>query len=250
MSLEHPQSIVHHAIRLERKIVRSLKRATSARSLLLGKKKSTIANKSYDSNEEEPTIMINILRQKEEHHSKNLQIQSSHSKKDSSIAFENLFSDRETLSKALHSFNSSIFSLDMPDDLDLEYRTVKSEEEISHEPSFDNGVCFIHFFVANHPLSEAIDRQMELLARNVYSGSTFCRIEKARPCSLADKLNIISQKVTPAQPLVIALKDGKLIDRIFEFTTPNCIELAHWVSTIELVLNDPFYKSERSELER
>lgn len=90
-------------------------------------------------------------------------------------------------------------------------------------------VNFVHFFIKGSKLSEAIDKQMERL-EETHPLCRFTRIDASLAPYIAARLHATSDR-----PTVVALKNGKLVNRLSDFTTDDCSELQNWVYAIELL---------------
>ena len=101
-----------------------------------------------------------------------------------------------------------------------------SEIIFDHSP---DEVVFVHFLVKSSPISEAIDQQMRTLEA-IYPQYRYARIEASKAPHLVGRLGAESDK-----PTVAAFKDGKLLNRISDFSCNNCSELKNWVFAIGLI---------------
>ncbi len=89
-------------------------------------------------------------------------------------------------------------------------------------------VTFVHFFMNDSEISQDIDMQLERL-EGIHPLCRFARIDSSMAPYITRRLNIQSDK-----PTVVALKNGKLVNRISDFTE-DCSELENWVYAIELM---------------
>ena len=199
MSTE-PQSIVHQILRLERKLVKAV---------------SSIARRRQDARR---------TRELSKSHHGSLQ----------KVEMEDDFTEvTESTGR-----DSALFSLPGFSDhssASLESARIgQSADQSERLPDiiFDHSpdeVVFVHFFVKNSPMSEAIDQQLKSL-EVLYPQYRYARIEASRAPHIVTRLGAETQK-----PTVAAFKDGKLLNRISDFSCTNCSELKNWVFAIGLL---------------
>jgi hypothetical protein len=112
--------------------------------------------------------------------------------------------------------------------VDLEYRTIDQNEFLKECIMNDNVSFFVHFFVENSPVTEAIDKQMEQIR-----GQSLCRclrIDARLAPLMTAKLRISNET-----PTVVALKNGSMVNRISDCWSNDCEDLQKWAFTIELL---------------
>ena len=200
MSAE-PQSIIHQILRLERKLVKAV---------------SSIS-----------------CRRQEARRTREI------TKNHGSLHKVEVADDYTEISESTHR-DSSLLSLQASSD--------HSSESFAYSPSLESGgnnhserlpeimldhspddVVFVHFFIKNSPISEAIEQQMTTLEA-IYPQYRYARIEASMAPQIVSQLGGETQK-----PTVAAFKDGKLLNRISDFSCNNCSELKNWVFAIGLI---------------
>lgn len=260
-----PQSIIHQAVRLERKIVRTVKKTASVRSLLKRKDKTTKNTKQEIEKhvDDQEGGSECCQRQPDRRQAMRLAMgkaMSSRSllnRKDNNVnkkggglncppvdfisfpeSEDEEYDDKwETTSSTQNlsvedgTFNSSVLSFGdfSMTEHDLEYRTVE-RDEILMVNCFRSGTCFIHFFDTENETSSAIDQEMKKLAASIQSTSVYVRIHKSNAPCLADRLHSTDIDV----PTVVALKNGEEVGRVSEFQSLECVDWAEWVSSLEM----------------
>lgn len=110
-------------------------------------------------------------------------------------------------------------------------RTLDQNEffsDVMTAPSCDE-VVFVHFYVEGSHVSEAIDHQIRKESKN-HPLSKFVRIEASTAPFVARRLGSNFDR-----PSMVALKDGKLINRITDFESDDCSEIKMWLDSVELL---------------
>jgi len=127
-------------------------------------------------------------------------------------------------SSCTHHSHSSLASLDSINTMNQnEFMTDVMIEHATDE------VAFVHFFIEGSKVSEAIDEQMQKLEQR-HPSCKFARIDVAMAPYVVRMLKTSSDK-----PAVVALKNGKLMNRICDFDTAECSELDNWMYTVLLM---------------
>jgi thioredoxin-like negative regulator of GroEL len=115
--------------------------------------------------------------------------------------------------------------------MDRSFRTLDQNEffaDIMAAPASDE-VVFVHFNIQGSPVSEAIDCQLSIESKN-HPHSKFVRIDASKAPFVARRLGTENDR-----PSVVALKDGKLINRISDFDSSDCLEIKQWMNTVEIL---------------
>jgi hypothetical protein len=215
-----PQSIIHQVIGLERKIERKIVRAFSnsrqqprrrARSpppaALKPDEDSTTSSDKSAKNNDLVDWQVSVYTQQpqmpeEEDEKKVLQPQMSEEEDEPDLlSLEN----------------------------DSEYQTM-SQDKFENE-CLKGGRYFVHFYVRGSPVSKAIDTQMKGLSASFQSSCEYVRIDVTQ----FPPTDLFSLNVSGKQPTVVAMKNGKVINKISEFVSSDCEELKQWATTIELL---------------
>jgi hypothetical protein len=112
---------------------------------------------------------------------------------------------------------------------DSEYRTI-CQDEFENE-CLKEGRYFVHFYVRGSPVSKAIDTQMNGLSASFQSSCQYVRIDVTQ----FPNTNLFCLNVSGKQPTVVAMKNGKVKNKISEFGSSDCEELKQWATEIELL---------------
>jgi hypothetical protein len=187
-----PQSIVHQVIRLERKIARAFLR-----------RRSRFGRKELGKVEEIPSSSVIVVENVLEK---------------SPIQDDN---PHATVSAAIASMKSRLdFTLVVH-----EYRTINQIEFMVECLIANTNECFlVHFYVEDSFVSENIDKKIKQLAASP-SRFHWLRINSRLAPLITAKL-----KIQKELPTVVTMKDGSVVRRISEFSSPDCWELGTWAS--------------------
>jgi hypothetical protein len=194
------KSIIHQVVRLERKILRTISSKKSGPKRALGRLSSALFSPDKAAENEPPV--------KEDFQSLELSETTFNDNDDQSLAtLESAFdvaSDRYCRSIELHHFITDCL-FDSNDNLFI-----------------------VHFYLEDCPISAALDREIEeIVASGHQSKCKFLRIGANRAPRVSAKLRIRMDK-----PVVVAMKNGCIVDKISDFTSAYDGALSQWVSTI------------------
>ena len=93
----------------------------------------------------------------------------------------------------------------------------------------DDSLWFVHFYIRESYFSDNLHKQMIKLAESKPDRRFFCTEKRLCPFITA-KLGITSKN-----PAVVAIRRGKVLNKIAEFSSVDCSELKNWVDTVELL---------------
>jgi hypothetical protein len=198
-----PKSIIHQVVRLERKIVRTISSKKSGPKRALGRLSSALFSPERSAKNESSV--------KEDFPSLDLS--------------ETIFNDDEDQSLATLESAFDVAS-------DRQCRSIDQHQFIT-DCLFDSNdnLFIVHFYLEDCPISAALDREIEeIVASGHQSTCKFLRIGASRALCVSAKLRIRTDK-----PVVVAMKNGCIVDKISDFNSRYGGALSQSVSTKETV---------------
>jgi hypothetical protein len=110
------------------------------------------------------------------------------------------------------------------------YRTIDQNEFIEELlTNTGDALCFVLFYRTESYFSDNLDKHLKALSQSKPE-RRFFRISKNHCPEITSKLNITSKS-----PTVVAMRRGKVVNKISEFSSVDCSELRQWVCTVELL---------------
>jgi len=228
LTMTEPQSIIHHAIRIEQKLFGAVQNALVNR--LRRRRREDIGCTTQQKIDDFHCFAPALPQRKRP------LVQKKRTENVIEISTEEASTACESMSVLTSpSFPDPVANekSDISDPKHDENYPTLTQKQLLTEFIVNESTCdelvFIHLFIPESDLSPRIDERMNVLLMAVPE-SRFCRIEAASAPYLTNQFHLETDA-----PSVIALRNGKLVNRFGDFEGGGIDELVGWGMTIDLL---------------